>query len=93
MPNFASFEGIRINIYNGEHPPPHIHAEYGDFEVLLVIETGDIYEGRLPVKQLRKAKQWLLDNRSDAAIAFKHLNQHLYAPRKKKAKDTKRKNS
>lgn len=91
MPNFDSFEGIKINIYNGDHLPPHIHVEYSDDEVLLIIETGEVYEGWLPVRQLRKAKQWLLDNKSDAAIAFKHLNPQLYASRKIKAKDTQRK--
>ena len=50
MPNFDSFEGIKINIYNGDHLPPHIHALYGDDEVLLVIETTDIYAGYLPAK-------------------------------------------
>ena len=52
MPNFDSFDGIKINIYNGDHLPPHIHALYGDDEVLLVIETIAIYAGYLPAKQL-----------------------------------------
>jgi hypothetical protein len=52
MPNFDSFDGIKINIYNGDHLPPHIHALYGDDEVLLVIETIAIYAGYLPAKKL-----------------------------------------
>jgi len=92
MPNFDNFDGIRINIYNGDHFPPHIHAEYGDDEVLLIIETGEIYEGWLPLKQMKKSRQWVLDNKSDAALAFKTLNPHLYAPRKRKAKNINRKN-
>jgi hypothetical protein len=91
MPNFDNIDGIKINMYNGEHWQPHIHAEYGDEEVLLVIEDGSIYEGYLPVTQLRKARKWLLDNKSNATSTFKLLNPHLYAPRKQKAKDTKRK--
>jgi Domain of unknown function (DUF4160) len=85
MPNFANINGIRINIYNGEtHVPPHIHAEYAGDEVLLVIGTGEIYEGWLPGKQLRRVRQWLAENRRLAAQAFRTLNPHLYAPRKSK---------
>ena len=91
MPNFDNIDGIKINIYNGDHMPPHIHAEYGDDEVLLVINTGEIYAGWLPVKQLNKARLWLLNNNYNAAKAFKTLNPHLYAPRKIKAKNIKRK--
>lgn len=91
MPNFANIDGIKINIYNGDHPPPHIHAEYGDEEALLIIATGEILEGWLPVKELRKARRWLADNQSEATQAFKTLNPHLYAPRKKKAANFKRK--
>ena len=93
MPNFDSFEGIKINIYNGDHLPPHIHALYGDDEVLLVIETTDIYAGYLPAKPLKKAKDWLKQNRSDAATAFKTLNPQLYAGNKKTTQNPKRKNS
>jgi hypothetical protein len=45
MPNFGYFAGIKINIYTDDHLSPPIHVEYGDDEVLLYIESGDIYEG------------------------------------------------
>ncbi len=56
MPDFDRFDGIKINIYFDELLPPHIHAEYGDDEVLLIIENGKIYEGWIPVKQLEKSR-------------------------------------
>ena len=93
MPNFDVFDGIKVNIYNGDHLPPHIHALYGNDEVLLVIETGEVYAGWLPARQLKKAKDWLLINKADAARSFKTLNPHLYAPRKKNAPDIKGKKS
>jgi len=62
MPNIDIINGIKINFYNGEHLPPHLHAIYGDEEVLLVIWTGEIYEGWLPVRQIRKARQCLQEN-------------------------------
>jgi hypothetical protein len=91
MPNFDVFDGIKINMYNGDHLPPHIHVLYGSDEVLLVIETRVVYAGWLPAKQLKKAKDWLVIHQTDAAQSFKLLNPHLYATRKKNAPDTQRK--
>jgi len=82
MPNFDSFNGIKVNIYNGDHLPPHIHVLYGADEVLLEIETGIIYAGWLPAKQLKKAREWLANNKDNAAQSFKLLNPQLYALRK-----------
>lgn len=93
MPNFDLFDGIKVNIYNGEHLPPHIHVLYGDHEVLLVIETVAINAGWLPSKQLKKAKEWLITNKVNAAQSFKTLNPHLYAPRKKNSPNTSDKKS
>lgn len=82
MPNFDSFNGIKVTIYNGDHLPPHIHVLYGADEVLLEIETGIIYAGWLPAKQLKKAREWLTNNKGNAAQSFKLLNPQLYALRK-----------
>ncbi len=93
MPTFDLFDGIKINIYNGDHLPPHIHVLYGDAEVLLLIATAEIYTGWLPAKQLKKARNWLATNKYNAMQSFKILNPHLYAPRKKNATDNKDKKS
>jgi hypothetical protein len=53
MPQIDGFSGTKINIYNGDHRPPHIHASYGEYEALIVIETGQIYAGNLSVRQLK----------------------------------------
>ena len=44
MPRVDTINGINIHLYNGEHRPPHIHARYNEFEILIVIETGQINE-------------------------------------------------
>jgi hypothetical protein len=33
MPTIDNFNGIKINVYNGDHRPPHIHAIYNEFEI------------------------------------------------------------
>ena len=32
MPELSRFYGIRISLHIPDHPPPHIHAVYGEFE-------------------------------------------------------------
>ena len=77
MPTIDNFNGIKINVYNGEHRPPHIHASYNEFEILIVIETKDIYAGKLPNKQLRSVFDWLSANSDWALKVFYELNPSL----------------
>ena len=34
MPEVARFYGIVIKIFFGDHPPPHFHAIYGEYNAL-----------------------------------------------------------
>lgn len=77
MPNIDAIDGIKINIYNGDHVPPHIHAIYNKYEVLIEIITRDVYAGYLPNKQLKKAKMWLMENKEEALDIFNELNSNL----------------
>lgn len=77
MPTIDYIDGIKINVYNGEHRPPHIHATYNEYEVLIVIETREIYAGDLPNKQLKHVYNWLAGNSDWALEVFQQLNPHL----------------
>ena len=58
MPEISRFLGIVIYIYYDEHNPPHFHAEYGDHEISIEIESGEM-NGYLPPKALRLVLKWL----------------------------------
>jgi len=77
MPTVDYINGIKICVYNGEHRPPHIHATYNEYEVLIVIENGEIYAGDLPNKQLKLVYDWLAGNSDWALEVFQQLNPHL----------------
>ncbi|RKY53805.1 MAG: DUF4160 domain-containing protein [Candidatus Neomarinimicrobiota bacterium] len=77
MPTIDTINGVKINIYNGEHRPPHIHAVYNEFQVLIIIENNEIYAGDLPNKQLKKAFDWLAGNSDWALEIFYQLNPEL----------------
>ena len=65
MSEISGFYGIRITINFRDHQPPHFHAEYGDDEVLIVIRTGDVYQGGLPRRALRMVQEWTALHRDE----------------------------
>ena len=57
MPEISRFRGIIIRMYFRDHAPPHFHAEYGDHEMTVEIESG-IVEGRFPRSALAHVLEW-----------------------------------
>lgn len=44
----SAFYGIVIGMYFSDHPPPHFHARYGEYETQIEIATGTVLRGQLP---------------------------------------------
>ena len=51
MPTIKIIDAIKIDIYMREHPPPHFHAIYAEYEELIVIDSLSTYIGKLPKQQ------------------------------------------
>ncbi|MBQ9887251.1 MAG: DUF4160 domain-containing protein [Lachnospiraceae bacterium] len=53
MPVISRFDGIIIKMYfiDDEHNPPHIHALYGDYNGIFLLEDGEMLAGDIPGKQ------------------------------------------
>jgi len=51
MPEISRFLGIVIAMYYREHNPPHFHARYGSYQVIVHISDG-VVEGRFPRRAL-----------------------------------------
>jgi Domain of unknown function (DUF4160) len=58
MPEVSRFYGIVIKIFYDDHNPPHFHAEYGECEVLVSINSLAIIGGRLPGRALGMVSEW-----------------------------------
>lgn len=58
MPVISRFFGIVIMMYWNDHNPPHFHAKYGDYEIIVSIE-GIIVEGNFPKRALQLVIEWL----------------------------------
>ena len=74
MPTADIIEGVKIEYYSGDHPPPHIHATYSGQEVLITIKENEIYAGKLSKKKLAIAMQYVNDNKEDLLALFEELN-------------------
>ena len=58
MPEICRFYGIIIKMYFDDHLPPHFHAEYGEFEAVININTLAIIAGELPSRALGLTIEW-----------------------------------
>lgn len=45
-------------MYYNDHQPPHFHAEYDGEEVLILIGSGDVYQGHVSRRALRLVQEW-----------------------------------
>jgi hypothetical protein len=50
MPEISRFYGIVIKMFFDDHNPPHFHAFYGEYEVLVNINSLAVFAGNLPPK-------------------------------------------
>lgn len=58
MPEISRFLGIVIYMYWSEHNPPHFHAFYADYEIIVNIQNG-VVRGEFPKRALRAVLEWL----------------------------------
>ncbi len=64
MPRLASFSGVVVMVYFGDHPPPHVHARVGRpgnrgvVEACFAIETGELIDGVIPAAQASEVTRW-----------------------------------
>lgn len=65
MPEVARFFGIAIRMYFHDHEPPHFHAQYGEFEALVEIETLATLRGELPRRALALVLEWAAIHRQE----------------------------
>ena len=57
--------GILIRMFFNDHPPPHFHARYGEFEATIDIGTLDVLDGQLPRRALNLVQEWAMIHREE----------------------------
>lgn len=77
MPTIKIIDGTKIDVYSREHPPPHFHAIYAEYEELIEIETLETYTGKILNNKRKKVVNWANDNKQVLSENFKRLNPDL----------------
>lgn len=65
MPTISAFYGILIQMFWGDHAPPHFHALYAEYEVLINIHTLEIIQGTMPRRALALILEWASAHRTE----------------------------
>lgn len=64
MPVISRFLGIAIYMYWNDHNPPHFHAVWNDYEILIEIETARVIRGDMPPNKLKNIINWCNINKA-----------------------------
>jgi hypothetical protein len=64
VPVVSRFFGIVIAMFWRDHVPPHIHAKYGDDEVTVDIQTGEV-AGQMARRALALVEEWRVEHKAE----------------------------
>ena len=64
MPEISRFFGIVIKMFYREHGSPHFHAVYGEYAIVVNLESGAV-EGQFPSRALSFVLEWYRLHRAE----------------------------
>ncbi len=76
MPRVSAFYGIVIEMYYGDHPPPHFHARYAGEAAKIEIANGEVVAGSLPGRALRLVREWTEAHRGELEANWERAVSH-----------------
>ena len=65
MPTISVFYGIVIQMFWRDHSPPHFHALYAEYEVLIDLRDFRVIRGGLPRRAMALVLEWAAERRED----------------------------
>jgi Domain of unknown function (DUF4160) len=70
MPTVAIVDGVKIQFYFDEHPPPHFHAVFAECVAQIEIDPTRVLRGSLPPAKLETVLGWASKNRAGLMSAW-----------------------
>lgn len=63
----GAVNGVKFIVHTIEqnHVVPHVHAEYGEYQISIAINNQEILAGNLPNKQQKIAQKWVREHREE----------------------------
>ena len=71
MPELSRFYGIVIQMYYGDHHPPHFHVMYAGHKAIVDIETLALIDGQLPPRARGLVIEWATIHQEELREAFR----------------------
>ena len=65
MPTLATIGKLKVQMFYGDHNPPHVHVYGGGHAALIRIEDGEFLAGSLPPRSRRRVLSWVAENREE----------------------------
>ena len=69
MPELCRFDGIVIRMFPDDHPWPHFHAAYAEYEAAISIGSWE-YVGFLTPARLRRVLAWAREHQTELSITL-----------------------
>ena len=76
MPEISRFLGIVVYMLYDDHPPPHFHAEYGEYKISVDIQSG-VVEGKFPRRALNAVLEWYTIHRQELLDDWAQAERHV----------------
>jgi hypothetical protein len=70
VPTVAIVDGVKIQFYPDEHPPPHFHAVFAEFVAQIRIDPPMVLRGSLPQNKLKPVLEWTSGQREGLMRAW-----------------------
>ena len=64
MPTYFTFHGIKIQLFHDDHAPPHFHAVFAEYELVIEIKSLKIMQGKMPTKKRKQVLIWAKTNQA-----------------------------
>jgi len=82
MAEISRFFGIIIQMFGNDHNPPHFHAIYNEYRALIDINTGELIQGEMPIKQMKFIQVWNEIHKEELIENFINLRNDIQSFRK-----------
>jgi hypothetical protein len=77
MPEISRFYGIVIQIYYGDHPPPHFHAEHQGQRATFDF-SGKVLRGAISSRTARRLiEQWARQHQHELMVHWRSIERCL----------------
>lgn len=76
VPRLSEFYGIVIEMYWGDHNPPHFHAKYAGAKAEFDIRTLGVIAGRLPARAHALVVEWAALHRGELLLRWANAQRH-----------------